>query len=201
MTQAREERRLLPTGDCFCGCGGEAEIGRWFVRGHDSAAAVALRAVEGGLSLPQRLVDASFGPQCSVVQEAVERAGWVRCPGCVYAGTPAGLAFQARTGLCAAEAPTGPHEPGSTTPEPAGAEPAAPGADPAVPAPATVSATSQGRAESCAVRGRLLPKAHDPSWDEVPLHLRQKLRMSACPRTNTISPKAHFSGLSPRTPA
>ncbi|MFF7373213.1 hypothetical protein [Streptomyces tricolor] len=36
------------------------------------------------------------------------------------------------------------------------------------------------RPESGAARGRLLPGADDPSWDEVPLQLRQQLRMAAC---------------------
>jgi hypothetical protein len=47
VTQTKRTR-LLPTGNCFCGCGGEAEIGRWFVRGHDITAAAALRAVRAG---------------------------------------------------------------------------------------------------------------------------------------------------------
>lgn len=34
-----EAKRLVPTGDGFCGCGGEAGIGRWFVLGHDITAA------------------------------------------------------------------------------------------------------------------------------------------------------------------
>ncbi|KFG71144.1 hypothetical protein FM21_36370 [Streptomyces mutabilis] len=50
----------MPTGYCFCGCGGEAEIGRWFVLGHDITAAAALRAVQGE-TLPQRLVRVGYG--------------------------------------------------------------------------------------------------------------------------------------------
>ncbi|KOU43181.1 hypothetical protein ADK54_17795, partial [Streptomyces sp. WM6378] len=90
----------MPTGDCFCGCGGEAGIGRWFVLGHDITAGAALRAVQGGVSLPERLVESGFGPGRSVVQEAVDRAGWVRCSGCAYAGAPAGLAAHMRSGGC-----------------------------------------------------------------------------------------------------
>ncbi|MEV7157261.1 hypothetical protein AB0N77_21980 [Streptomyces misionensis] len=119
MTETRE-KRLVPTGDCFCGCGGEAGIGRWFVRGHDITAAGALRAVKGGLSLPQQLVEAGFGPERSVVQEAVDQAGWVRCAGCAYAGTPAGLAAHTRTGSCAS--PGGGGEAGAVMPEPAETE-------------------------------------------------------------------------------
>ncbi|MEV7157262.1 hypothetical protein AB0N77_21985 [Streptomyces misionensis] len=35
------------------------------------------------------------------------------------------------------------------------------------------------KAETGAARGRLLPGEEDPSWGEVPLHLRQALRVSA----------------------
>lgn len=89
MTETKK-KRLVPTGDCFCGCGAEVGIGRWFVPGHDITAAGALRAVEGGLSLPQRLVEAGFGPERSVVQEAVDQSGWVRCERCSYAGAAGG---------------------------------------------------------------------------------------------------------------
>ncbi|GLF98027.1 hypothetical protein [Streptomyces yaizuensis] len=99
MTDTRKVR-LVPTGDCFCGCGGEAEIGRWFVRGHDITAAAALRALEG-MKLPRRLVSLGFGPERSVVQAAVGEAGWVRCAGCAYVGTPANLASHTRAGSCA----------------------------------------------------------------------------------------------------
>ncbi|MDX3697828.1 hypothetical protein PV726_48270 [Streptomyces europaeiscabiei] len=156
----------MPTGDCFCGCGGEAEIGRWFVRGHDITAAAALRAVEG-LSLPQRLVAAGFGPERSVVEEAVLKEGWARCTGCAYAGTPAGLAAHTRGGGCAA----GPDSP---------QEPAAQEAGPAArTGPATAGSAPPVRAETGAARGVLLPGADDPSWGEMPLAWRQGLRMPA----------------------
>ncbi|WP_234335086.1 hypothetical protein, partial [Streptomyces sp. NRRL S-118] len=45
--------------------------------------------------------------------------------------------------------------------------------------PAAAGTTPPVRAESGVARGRLLPGADDPSWDEVPLHLRQQLRMAA----------------------
>ncbi|MER8120664.1 hypothetical protein [Streptomyces sp. NPDC094031] len=175
MTQTRK-RRLLPTGDCFCGCGGEAEVGRWFIQGHDITAAGALRAVEGGLSLPQRLAKAGFGPEHSVVQAAVEEAGWVRCPGCAYAGTPANLAAHTRAGdtPAAGQQAPAPPEPGN---EPAEEESAAPGGRvrSGKPAPAAGSAAPV-RAPSGAARGRLLPAADDPVWQKVPLDVRQQLR-------------------------
>ncbi|MFF8994503.1 hypothetical protein ACF09H_32185 [Streptomyces sp. NPDC014983] len=166
----------MPTGDCFCGCGAEAEIGRWFVQGHDITAAAALRALEGK-KLPQRLVSLGFGPQRSVVQAAVDEAGWVRCPGCAYAGTPANLATHTRAGNCAAVDLAGEQLPAEAESEPANDESAGPaGRAPSgrpVPAAGPVPPV---RAESGAAEGRLLPGAEDPSWNEVPLHLRQSLR-------------------------
>jgi hypothetical protein len=166
--------RLVPTGDCFCGCGAEAEIGRWFVLGHDITAAAALRALQG-MKLPQQLVSAGFGPERSVVQAAVDGAGWVRCAGCAYAGTPANLAAHTRAGSCAAGTPGDEQQPhAQPEPEP-GAEPAGAEQGPE-PAPAGSAAPAPVRAESGAARGRLLPGADDPAWEEVPLHLRQQLR-------------------------
>ncbi|MEV7157279.1 hypothetical protein AB0N77_22070 [Streptomyces misionensis] len=176
MTETRK-KRLVPTGDCFCGCGGEAGIGRWFVRGHDITAAGALRAVEGGLSLHERLIEAGFGPERSVVQEAVDQAGWVRCQGCAYAGTPAGLAAHTRTGSCAF--PESGEGADAVMPEPAaakGAEAPGQGALSRGARPAQAESAPPVKAETGAARGRLLPGEDDPSWGEVPLHLRQALR-------------------------
>lgn len=30
--------RLMPTGECWCGCGGETSIGAFFLTGHDKTA-------------------------------------------------------------------------------------------------------------------------------------------------------------------
>ncbi|MDH2393807.1 hypothetical protein QCN29_34630 [Streptomyces sp. HNM0663] len=147
MTEKRERR-------CFCGCGESAEMGRWFVQGHDVTAVAALRAVEE-LRLAYQLVLLGYGPERSVVQTAVEGAGWVRCPGCSYVGPSA-----AHT--CTAEAPAGDQSPSS--PEP-GAEQEQ--------EPASAAALL---AESGAAQGRLLPEADDRMWEAVPLHLRQQLR-------------------------
>lgn len=180
----------MPTGHCFCGCGQEVGIGRWFVSGHDITAADALRAVQGGLSLAQLLAEAGFGPERSVVQEAVDQAGWVRCEGCTYAGTPAGLATHTRISSCAARkspasAETSPRagsgeEDSAVMPEPVAAESTGPATGQKAPpreagAPAARS-LPRVRAEAGVARGRLLPGEDDPSWNEVPLHLRQALR-------------------------
>ncbi|MFG2961401.1 hypothetical protein ACGF5O_47760 [Streptomyces sp. NPDC048291] len=149
MTEKRER-------GCFCGCGEKAEMGRWFVQGHDVTAAAALRAVKES-RLPHQLVVAGFGPECSVVKAAVREAGWVRCPGCAYVGPPANH-------TCT-DAPVG--DQSSSSPEP--------GLDQeherTLPGPATARL-----AESGAAQGRLLPGAADPTWETVPLHLRQQLR-------------------------
>ncbi|MCL3999178.1 hypothetical protein [Streptomyces lavenduligriseus] len=189
MTETKK-RRLLPTGHCFCGCGQEVGIDRWFVFGHDITAADALRAVQGGLSLPQLLAEAGFGPERSVVQEAVDQAGWLRCEGCTYAGTPAGLAAHTRISSCAARkspasAETSPgagsgEEDGVVTPEPVAAESTRPatgqGAPPREAGSTAARSVPRVRVEAGVARGQLLPGEDDPSWNEVPLHLRQALR-------------------------
>ena len=96
--------RLLPTGWCFCGCGQPAELGRFFVRWHDATAAAALRALMNG-SVAASLVAAGFGPDRSVVQAAVDRAGWMQCPDCAYAAASAAK-------LQAHQCPAGPGGPG-----------------------------------------------------------------------------------------
>ncbi len=40
--------RLIPTGDCWCGCGEDAGIGAFFRPGHDKAAESAVIALEYG---------------------------------------------------------------------------------------------------------------------------------------------------------
>ena len=41
-------KRLLPTGDCWCGCGAETAIGSFFLPGHDKTAESAVISVEYG---------------------------------------------------------------------------------------------------------------------------------------------------------
>lgn len=53
--------RLLPTGDCWCGCGAETPIGSFFLAGHDKVAESAVIITHYG-GVPQFLVDHGFGP-------------------------------------------------------------------------------------------------------------------------------------------
>lgn len=132
-------------------------MGRWFVPGHDVTAAAALRAVEE-LRLPHQLMSLGFGPERSVVEAAVREAGWVRCPGCAYVGPSA-------THSCTADTPAGDQFPAS--PEP-GLEQSQ--------EPVPMNPAAASLAESGAAQDRLLPGADDPTWQAVPLHLRQQLR-------------------------
>ncbi|MFB8401127.1 hypothetical protein [Streptomyces sp. NPDC055912] len=157
------------------------------MRGHDITAAAALRAVSG-LSLPERLVQAGFGPQVSVVGAAVGEAGWVRCAGCAYAGPPAGLAAHVRGSGCAGA-------PAAAEGAQEVAEEAGGGAAPAAGAgrgdtegvePAAAVAERSGkpagppvRAAAGAAEGLLLPATDDPLWGDLAPALRQKLTMAA----------------------
>ena len=40
--------RLIPTGKCWCGCGDDAELGKFFKSGHDRRAESAVIKVEYG---------------------------------------------------------------------------------------------------------------------------------------------------------
>ncbi len=53
--------RLLPTGECWCGCGAETSIGSFFLPGHDKTAESAVISVEYG-GVPQFLVGHGYGP-------------------------------------------------------------------------------------------------------------------------------------------
>ncbi len=55
-------KRLLPTGECWCGCGGETSIGSFFLPGHDKAAEAAVISVEYG-GAPRFLVQHGYGPE------------------------------------------------------------------------------------------------------------------------------------------
>ncbi len=53
--------RLLPTGECWCGCGREVRIGSFFAPGHDKVAeAGVILSVFGGV--PAFLQAHGFGP-------------------------------------------------------------------------------------------------------------------------------------------
>ncbi|MFD7624001.1 hypothetical protein [Streptomyces sp. NPDC059802] len=161
--------------------------------GHDITAAAALRAVQGGVTLPERLVEAGFGPERSVVQEAVDRAGWARCTGCAYAGAPAGLAAHVRGGGCegAGRAESGPDGVPVGGVQAAGvAVEGLPAAAAPLPAAEDRTGGSGGpgvgggdaglvRVEAGVARGLVLPGPDDGLWREVPLHLRQNVMAAA----------------------
>ena len=55
-------KRLLPTGECWCGCGAETSIGSFFLPGHDKAAEAAVISLEYG-GAPRFLVQHGYGPE------------------------------------------------------------------------------------------------------------------------------------------
>lgn len=59
--QPKERDRLLPTGECWCGCGTETPIGSFFAAGHDKLAESAVILLEYG-GVPEFLVQHGFGP-------------------------------------------------------------------------------------------------------------------------------------------
>lgn len=84
--------RLLPNGFCWCGCGREVGLGRFFAAGHDKIAEAALMAVSYEASVPRLLAEHGYGPGNSVTEAAVTEGTWERCPrGCGYTGAPASI--------------------------------------------------------------------------------------------------------------
>ncbi len=53
--------RLLPTVECWCGCGAETTISSFFLPGHDKTAESAVISVEYG-GVPEFLVRHGYGP-------------------------------------------------------------------------------------------------------------------------------------------
>ena len=53
--------RLLPTGECWCGCGTDTAIGSFFLSGHDKTAESAVISVEYG-GVPEFLKHHGYGP-------------------------------------------------------------------------------------------------------------------------------------------
>jgi hypothetical protein len=70
--------RLMPTGECWCGCGAETTIGAFFVAGHDKVAESAVVIVEYG-SVPEFIQKHGYGPggknPRQTVQEWRQRGG------------------------------------------------------------------------------------------------------------------------------
>jgi len=56
-----EGNRLIPTGNCWCGCRKETGIGSFFLSGHDKIAESAVILVEYG-GVPQFLQARGYGP-------------------------------------------------------------------------------------------------------------------------------------------
>ena len=55
------KQRLIPTGQCWCGCEGEPKLGSFFLAGHDRVAESAVIKLEFG-SVPEFLVHYGYGP-------------------------------------------------------------------------------------------------------------------------------------------
>ncbi|MGW2116033.1 hypothetical protein [Streptomyces zhihengii] len=94
--------RLIPTGTCWCGCGTDVGLGKFFAVGHDKRAESALIALEYEGSVPHFLHAHGYGPQRSVTQGAVEsdETDWAECGECAskpgYRGAAASLAKHKR---------------------------------------------------------------------------------------------------------
>ncbi len=54
-------RRLLPTGECWCGCGAEVALGKFFLSGHDKKAEAKVILNEYG-GVPQFISHHGYGP-------------------------------------------------------------------------------------------------------------------------------------------
>lgn len=94
-----EGERLIPTGYCWCGCGREISLGKFFAHGHDKAAEAAYMAVHYEGSVARLLADAGFGPggDETIQEAALDRGGWKLCPlGCGYAGAPTSITNHVR---------------------------------------------------------------------------------------------------------
>ena len=65
-------KRLLPTGECWCGCGAETAIGSFFLPGHDKAAGSAVISVEYG-GVPRFLVRHGYGPDGKNARREADR--------------------------------------------------------------------------------------------------------------------------------
>ncbi|MGW1154423.1 hypothetical protein [Streptomyces sp. JS01] len=91
---SNDKPRLLPTGFCWCGCGKEIGLGKFFAQGHDKIAEAAYMAVHHEASVARLLSDAGFAPgnRETIREAALDRGGWEVCPrGCGYAGAPASI--------------------------------------------------------------------------------------------------------------
>lgn len=68
-----KERRLLPAGECWCGCGAETPIGSFFASGHDKVAESAVVLLKYG-GVAEFLVRHGFGPNALNARKELD--GW-----------------------------------------------------------------------------------------------------------------------------
>jgi hypothetical protein len=61
MASHNSKERLLPTGQCWCGCGAELPVGSFFAPGHDKVAESAVILTQFG-GVPEFLREFGFGP-------------------------------------------------------------------------------------------------------------------------------------------
>jgi hypothetical protein len=64
--------RLLPTGECWCGCGADTGQGYFFMPGHDKRAESAVILVEYG-GVAEFLFRHGFGPDGRNAQDELKR--------------------------------------------------------------------------------------------------------------------------------
>jgi hypothetical protein len=66
-----KEQRLLPSGECWCGCGAETPVGSFFAAGHDKVAESAvILTMYGGV--PEFLMAHGFGPGAKNAKRSLE---------------------------------------------------------------------------------------------------------------------------------
>ena len=70
---SRTPKRLIPTGVCFCGCGSEVALGKFFVPSHDRKAEAAVIRLKYG-SVAAFVVAHGYGPGGANAQKERERA-------------------------------------------------------------------------------------------------------------------------------
>ncbi|MFI9465771.1 hypothetical protein [Streptomyces xiamenensis] len=88
---ANDDTRLIPTGTCWCGCGAQVSLGKFFAPGHDKVAEAAILAVLYEGSVARLLHDHGYGPHHSIRDKAVRDGIWVTCEKCTYSGAPASV--------------------------------------------------------------------------------------------------------------
>ena len=69
--QAKEQSRLLPSGECWCGCGAETPVGSFFAAGHDKVAESAVILTKYG-GVPEFLTAHGFGPGARNAKKTLE---------------------------------------------------------------------------------------------------------------------------------